>query len=106
MTGCELTVLSACTTNVGPQRPLEAGVTLAGAFLCAGSRRVLASCWAVDDQATSEMMANYFKLVQPGNPQGMAYPEAMKAARQAIRNTKGWESPVYWAPFVFVGAPD
>lgn len=106
LTGCELTVLSACTTNVGPQRPLEAGVTLAGAFLCAGSRRVMASCWSVDDQATSEMMATYFKLVKPGQPGGMSYPEAMKAARLAVRNTRGWESPFFWAPFVFVGAPD
>jgi CHAT domain-containing protein/tetratricopeptide (TPR) repeat protein len=106
LTGCELTVLSACTTNVGPQRPLEAGVTLAGAFLCAGSRRVVASCWSVDDQATAEMMATYFKLVKPGRPGGMPYPEAMKAARLAVRSTRGWESPFYWASFVFVGAPD
>jgi hypothetical protein len=32
---CELAVLSACVTNVGPQQPLEAGVTLAGGFLAA-----------------------------------------------------------------------
>ncbi len=102
---CDLTVLSACTTNVGPQRPLEAGVTLAGAFLCAGSRRVLASCWSVDDEATSEMMATFFKLVKPGVG-GVSYPDAMKAARLKIRNTPGWESPFYWAPFVFVGVPD
>ncbi|QEL14581.1 CHAT domain-containing protein [Limnoglobus roseus] len=102
---CDLTVLSACTTNVGPQRPLEAGVTLAGAFLCAGSRRVMASCWSVDDQATSELMATFFKLVQPGTG-GQSYPDAMKAARQKIRNTPGWESPFFWAPFVFAGVPD
>ena len=35
--GCELAVLSACVTNVGPQRPLEAGVTLASGFLSAGA---------------------------------------------------------------------
>ena len=36
LSGCECAVPSACVTNVGPQRPLEAGVTLAGAFLNAG----------------------------------------------------------------------
>ena len=34
---CDLAVLSACVTNVGPARPLEAGVTLASGFLAAES---------------------------------------------------------------------
>ncbi len=106
LTACDLTVLSACTTNVGPQRPLEAGVTLASAFLCAGSRRVMATCWAVDDQATSELISQFFKTIQSGQSTGMSYPEALKSARQKIRNTPGWESPFFWAPFVYIGAPD
>lgn len=106
LTGCELTVLSACTTNVGPQRPLEAGVTLASAFLCAGSRRVLATCWAVDDRATSELMAHFFESIKPGQKVARSYPDALRAARLAIRNTPGWESPAFWAPFVLIGAPD
>src|SRR5262249_15425024 len=55
--GCELAVLSACQTNVGPQPPLEAGVSLAGGFLAAGARRVVASHWAVDDRSTAALMA-------------------------------------------------
>lgn len=106
LTGCELTVLSACVTNVGPQRPLEAGVTLAGAFLGAGSRGVLASCWSVDDRATAEMMAAFFGAVRPGRGDGAAYPEAMRNARLAIRSKAGWEAPFFWAPFVYVGPPD
>jgi CHAT domain-containing protein len=43
---CEPGVLSACSTNVGPQRPLEAGVPLASGFLAAGARRVVASPWS------------------------------------------------------------
>src|SRR5262249_6703541 len=53
---CELAILSACVTNLGPQAPLEAGMTLAGGFLTAGARRVVASHWDVDDQATSALM--------------------------------------------------
>src|SRR5262249_61348144 len=35
---CELAVLSSCVTQVGPQRPLEAGGTLANGFPAAGGR--------------------------------------------------------------------
>ena len=106
LTGCELTVLSACVTNVGPQRPLEAGVTLAGAFLGAGSRGVMASCWSVDDRATAQMMAAFFGAVRPAKGPGAAHADALKAARLAIRGTPGWEAPFYWAPFVYVGPPE
>ena len=106
MTGCELTVLSACVTNVGPQRPMEAGVTLAGAFLGAGSRGVMASCWSVDDAATAELMGAFFGAVRPANGKGVSHPEALKAARLAVRGKPGWESPFYWAPFVYLGPPD
>ncbi|AWM38850.1 hypothetical protein C1280_18925 [Gemmata obscuriglobus] len=106
LTGCELTVLSACVTNVGPQRPLEAGVTLAGAFLGAGSRGVMASCWSVDDRATAEMMSGFFGSIRAGGGKGTAYPEALKDARLAVKRTPGWEAPFFWAPFVYVGPPD
>src|SRR5262249_8519705 len=61
--GCELAVLSACPTNVGPQPPLEAGVTLAGGFLAAGARRVVASHWGVDDESTAVLMKEFFAKV-------------------------------------------
>lgn len=106
LTGCELTVLSACVTNVGPQRPLEAGVTLAGAFLGAGSRGVMASCWSVDDRATAEMIGAFFGAIRPDRGAGAAYPEALKNARLAVRGMPGWEAPFFWAPFVYLGPPD
>lgn len=106
LTGCELTVLSACVTNVGPQRPMEAGVTLAGAFLGAGSRGVVASCWSVDDQATAELMSEFFNAIRPANGKVTATPEALKSARLAVRRKAGWEAPFYWASFVYLGPPD
>jgi CHAT domain-containing protein len=105
LTSCELTVLSACVTNVGPQRPLEAGVTLSGAFLSAGSRGVMASCWSVDDRATSELMGSFFAGVNPTGTSPAAPADALRAARLAVRSRPGWESPFYWAPFVYVGPP-
>jgi tetratricopeptide (TPR) repeat protein len=106
LTGCDLTVLSACVTHVGPQRPMEAGVTLAGAFLGAGSRGVMASCWSVDDRATAELMGTFFSAIKPGGGKAVSYPEALKAARIAVRGKPGWEAPFFWAPFVYVGPPE
>jgi CHAT domain-containing protein/tetratricopeptide (TPR) repeat protein len=106
LTGCELTVLSACVTNVGPQRPMEAGVTLAGAFLGAGSRGVMASSWSVDDRATAELMGAFFGAIRPANGKPASYPDALKAARLAVRGKPGWEAPFFWAPFVYLGPPD
>ncbi|MBN9519092.1 CHAT domain-containing protein [bacterium] len=105
LSGCELTVLSACVTNVGPQRPLEAGVTLSGAFLSAGSRGVMASCWSVDDRATAELMGAFFAGVNPTGTAPAAPADALRAARLTVRNRPGWEAPFYWAPFVYVGPP-
>jgi CHAT domain-containing protein len=106
LAGCELTVLSACVTNVGPQRPLEAGVTLAGAFLGAGSRGVMASCWSVDDRATAELMGAFFGAVRAAGGKPVAYPDALRAARLAVKGKPGWEAPFFWAPFVYLGPPD
>jgi CHAT domain-containing protein/tetratricopeptide (TPR) repeat protein len=102
---CELAVLSACVTNVGPQRPLEAGVTLAGGFLAAGARRVVASHWSVDDESTAELMAAFFERVTARDPVSFAH--ALRQARQHVRDrSEKWASPFYWAPFVLTGSGD
>ncbi len=104
LTKCELTVLSACETNVGPQLPLEAGVTLAGAFLSAGSRGVIASYWSVSDPATAKLMAKHFEAVfQRG---AKSHADALKTARLAIKSTPEWEKPFYWAAFGYLGPPE
>jgi CHAT domain-containing protein len=105
--GCELAVLSACHTNAGPQPPLEAGVTLAGAFLAAGARRVVASHWGVDDESTARLVAAFFKNLTAAagdrRPAGHAW--ALREARRQVRDRAGKPSPYFWAPFVLVGPP-
>jgi CHAT domain-containing protein/tetratricopeptide (TPR) repeat protein len=105
---CELAVLSACVTNVGPQQPLEAGMTLATGFLAAGARRVVASHWSVDDEATAALMEAFFKEVTAaaGHGEAVDYATALNRARLAVRERAGWSAPFYWAPFVLLGAAD
>jgi CHAT domain-containing protein len=104
---CECAVLSACVTNVGPQQPLEAGVTLASGFLAAGARRVVASHWAVDDDATAVLMARFFREVTAASRRGQPVPfaRALQEARREVRGRPGWSSPHFWAPFVLIGPP-
>ncbi len=105
LSGCELVVLSACQTNVGPDRPLEAGSTLAQAFLGAGGRRVVCSHWNVDDASTAELMGTFFEAVAKADRQGtkINYAAALQQARKSIRANRQWSSPYYWAPFVLIG---
>jgi CHAT domain-containing protein/tetratricopeptide (TPR) repeat protein len=105
---CELAVLSACVTNVGPQRPLEAGVTLASGFLAAGARRVIASHWNVNDQSTAELMGQFFKEVTEADRKRgtVSYARALKKAQLHLRGIPDRSTPYYWAPFVLLGPED
>ena len=104
---CELAVLSACQTNVGPQQPLESGVTLANGFLAAGARRVVASHWSVDDLSTAQLMETFFGELTSTYDRDhvIAAAQALKAARMRVRNEPRWAAPFYWGPFVVMGSP-
>ena len=105
LTGCELAVLSACQTSVGPERPMEASTSLAQAFLAAGARQVVASLWHVSDESTSELMTDFYKRLAEdaaaGRPLRVA--ESLHAAKRHLRQSADWNSPAHWASFVFVG---
>jgi CHAT domain-containing protein len=106
---CELAVLSACATNVGPLPPLEAGVTLASGFLSAGAHRVVASHWGVDDESTAKLMVAFFKKVVTAaakKGEKVSYAQALQDARREMRKQTKWAAPFHWAPFVLVGPPD
>jgi tetratricopeptide (TPR) repeat protein len=102
---CELAVLSACDTNVGPQPPLEAGVTLASGFLAAGARRVVASHWSVNDASTARLMEVFFREVTDAVREGerVNYARALQRARREVRQSPGWSAPFSWVPFVLLG---
>jgi CHAT domain-containing protein len=106
---CELAVLSACQTYVGPERPLEAGTSMARAFLEQGAKRVVCSQWSTDDLATTEFMKTFFKSIRRARQAGhdVDYARALHEAKQALRNdeTGRGSQPKYWSPFVLVGAP-
>jgi tetratricopeptide (TPR) repeat protein len=56
---CELMILSACNTNCGPQQRGEGVWALSRGMLAAGSRRVVASNWIVEDAAAADLIQEF-----------------------------------------------
>ena len=97
---CELMVLSSCETNVGADRPLEAGSTLARAFLAAGVRDVVCSQWSVDDAASAALVSEFFRNLSPQlqERKPVDYVQALRNARRSVRNSPdhpAWSAPIF-----------
>lgn len=90
----DLVTVSACRSAGERAYAGEGLVGFAWAFLRAGSRRVVAGLWDVDDRSTAALMQDlYARIAAGGSP-----PEALRdAKRQLMKN--GYAKPYYWAPF-------
>ena len=100
----DLVVLSACQTALGSgaQNDVPAGddwVGLARAFLHAGTLRVVASLWSVQDRATSLLMERFYREYAGG----AASATALALAQRTMLATPGTAHPFYWAAFEVVG---
>jgi CHAT domain-containing protein/Tfp pilus assembly protein PilF len=96
----ELTVLSACQTALGKEIKGEGLVGLAHGFMAAGSKSVVASLWKVDDRATSDLMADFYKAMLQ---QDMTPSAALRSAKLRMMREQGRSEPYYWAGFVLQG---
>ena len=96
----DLVVLSACETGLGKEIRGEGIVGLTRGFMYAGVPRVIVSLWSVNDRATEELMAAFYqKLLKDKLPPA----EALRQAQIAMRRSRQWSSPYYWAAFVQQG---
>ena len=98
----ELVVLSACRTGLGKDVRGEGLIGLARGFIHAGSERVLASVWKVDDDATAELMRRFYQKMLK---EGMTPAAALSAAQWSMSQDSRWSSPYYWAGFILQGEP-
>src|SRR5262249_57713792 len=81
---CELAVLSACDTNVGERRAGQGVASLQRALQMAGARTVITSLWKVPDEATRELMTDFYRrLWVEKKAKGQALWEAKKGLREA-----------------------
>ncbi len=93
-----LVVLSACHTGSAHAAPGDEGIGLVRAFLLAGAHEVVASLWAVDDEATALLMTHFYQH-WCGNGQHAA--PALQQAQHDLRQTH--PHPYHWAAFVLHG---
>jgi CHAT domain-containing protein len=96
----DLVVLSACSTALGKEVVGEGLIGLVRGFMYAGSRRVLASLWKVDDEATGELMMEFYRAMFERKLPPAA---ALQAAQIEMRKSGRWAHPFYWAGFVLQG---
>jgi CHAT domain-containing protein len=95
-----LVVLSACRTALGKDVRGEGLLSLTRGFMYAGASSVVASLWKVDDEATAELMREFYtNMLQKGATPAAA----LRAAQNSIRQKPAWRSPYYWAAFTLQG---
>jgi CHAT domain-containing protein/tetratricopeptide (TPR) repeat protein len=105
---CELAVLSACDTHVGERRAGQGVNSLQKALHMAGARTVITSLWKVPDEATKELMLDFYERIWlEREPKARALWNAKKRLREA---TDEQGNPKYttrdWAAWVLTGAPE
>src|SRR5271157_2730659 len=99
----DLVVLSACQTGLGKLMRGEGISGLTRAFLFAGTPRVVASLWNVNDAATTDLMKIFYRKMKDG----LAPARALQAAKLEMMRSgvAAYRAPYFWAAFVLVGEP-
>jgi CHAT domain-containing protein len=80
-------------------KPGDEMMTLARAFFYAGAQTVVASLWAVEDEATQTLMGHFYKRLQMGE----SIPQALRQAQVMVYNEGS--TAYQWAPFLVIGRP-
>ncbi len=93
---CQLAILSACQTNYGATQRGEGVWALTRGFLVAGSRRVVASNWLVDDEAAATLVSFFLGGTVKPQADGSApdYAAALHAAKRYVRKQGQMARPV------------
>jgi CHAT domain-containing protein len=99
----ELVVLSACETAIGKEIRGEGLMSLNWAFMHAGASRVMSTLWKIDDSATAQLMATFYRKLFR---EGMSPARSLREAQVEMLHRRQWRSPFFWASFVLQGGSD
>lgn len=95
--GTQLVVLSACDTATGDITTGEGVYGLKRALVLAGSESQLISLWKVVDEATKDLMINYYQRLQKGKGRTEAL---RKLQLEMIQKNDQYSHPYYWSSFI------
>jgi CHAT domain-containing protein len=94
----ELLALSACRTAAGDDR---AALGLAGVALRAGARSALATLWSVNDQATTDLVSEFYaRLADPA----LSRAQALQQAQVKMLSMHHYRHPSYWSAFLLISS--
>jgi CHAT domain-containing protein len=109
LSNCELAVLSACDTARGELRRASQGVaSLQKALQIAGARSVVTSLWKVPDEATKDLMLDFYRRVWVEKvPKWKALWEAKRKLRDAKDDAGRVKYTLRdWGAWVLTGRPE
>ena len=92
-----LITLSACETAAGDDR---AALGLAGVAIKAGARSALASLWFLDDQASSQLVTEFYQQLHDDSVASTAI--ALQRAQIKFLENPEYSHPAYWAAFLLL----
>lgn len=98
--GTKLVVLSACETGVGKVTNGEGVYGLRRSLVIAGAESLVMTLWQVDDFATKDLMAGFYKKLAAGKPRSAA----LREIQLELLAQDKYAHPFYWASFLPAGA--
>jgi CHAT domain-containing protein len=97
--GTKLVVLSACETGVGEVQNFNGVAGLRRALFLAGSESQMLSLWKVDDEATRDLMIDYYTRLKAGKGRS----QALREVQLRMLVSKNHQHPYFWASFIESG---
>jgi len=96
-----VTILSACDTGSGRVTPGEGVIGMSWALFAAGCPTSVVSLWKAESAATQTLMVEFHRHLIRGDSPAVA----LRRAQMKLMRDPKTAHPMYWAPFVVVGAP-
>jgi len=98
--GTRLVVLSACETGVGDVKLGDGVYGLRRALVLAGSESQVMSLWQVSDEATRDLMVDYYRRLRRGEGRADALRQVQLAM---LKGRQDLQHPFFWASFILSG---
>jgi CHAT domain-containing protein len=98
----DLVVLSACQTGLGQLIRGEGIEGLSRAFFYAGASSVLLSLWAVNDQASYQLLERFYVHLRSAD----SVMDSLRLAKLEMIDSEVLSHPYYWAGFIVSGNAD